>query len=731
MGEISLEDAPGVRLVDLLSQLPVPVDDQLLGRTFPGPVERGWIELSPIGPARWQFYAILPRRYDAAGKVPGRGLFMNGLWHPQPVTASGAEPVDWQVILSLPEGTTGVLNDAVGSGTLFWTGRAERLSLAVLPHARVRQVPIAAGSLTLIDQGPPMRRRERRLGSLLEEAWPGPGLPHLVVVETPSRRRLARAGPGVLFLSDRALRLTGVFWHYHAAAVRLGLLEAGLDIEDPWARRIAAAALASRANENDPDLHHLLGWFSWIPQIDSLLYDGRLPFYSDAFGELWPGDPVHDDLLEMSGASTPGRAVAAWLDQRFGAGTAGSLADDLLTGLSLRTALEEAGLPVEIEQDWRAVAAAPLHLEVSHGEEGWRAEPSKGAETEWKGIPVQMSIDGETLAWVAGEDPEPWTTQQEERPRKIRLDPGGALPPQDRTDDRWPSRWTAVTAFFPYELTLQQGRFSALAAISIRRQYDSRWRYDFAVETDPEDLVSLDVGVVRYLGPLLDRRSRPFRIWAGVQGSLLDPDFRPTDSGKTTLGAYVGGAWETRVDDDMPRRGHRLSFSTAGGMVPGADAPWATFSLGGVGLAPLGPRLVLAGRGNLGLAAGEVAHRQLQLGGGGNVQGLAANDALGTRKAVGALELRWVALHNMSLPLPLMWLSEVQLSGGLDAGLIDGGDGRAAAVAWSGGLIFVADLFGARPTLLGAGVARPIRTWPDGLAQTEAPQIYIRMTQGF
>ena len=228
-GEIILTAPSSVRLVDVLAQLPLPTDDLSAYRTWPAGPESGWLEIDPHStPGRYSFYAILPRRYDASGFVPGRGLFVNGLWHPQPVEGGDLAVVEWEVEVRLPEGTVGALNDSAGAGVLRWSGAAERLSLAVIPGGYLRELPLEAGRLQVLDDRPRRPDLDAHLAETLEGIWPGPGAPELVVVVTPSRRRLTRPGPGVLFLSDRAFRVSGGLWRYHVQAVRLGLLTAGL-----------------------------------------------------------------------------------------------------------------------------------------------------------------------------------------------------------------------------------------------------------------------------------------------------------------------------------------------------------------------------------------------------------------------------------------------------------------------------------------------------------------------
>lgn len=744
VGTVELVEGEGLRLVDTLSQLPVPQDDQALRRTFPGPREEGWVHIeTPEGP-RSAFHTVLPRRSGAAGMVPGRGLFASGHWHPLPLRGGEAEVVHWEVRLHLPEGTTGVLNGVVAEGLLEWSGEADRLALAVIPGARVETLELPVGELVVVDRGPPRGRRAARLQALLRDSWPGPGAPELVVVETPSRRRLARAAPGVLFLSDRALRVSGGLWRYHVPAVREGLIEATLPVEgalrDPWVRGFVASAVSDELSAQDPDLRELLGWVSWIPQVDSLLYDGRLPFYADTFAETWPGDRVQDDLREVLRGETPPRAVARWVDLRFGAGTSRRVAERLLQGEELDISLAVAGVPPSAVRGWRQPQVALDHvLAVSRVDEGWEVrvhrelegQPVEDTPGAALPVPVELQLGEERRSWF-GDEPE-FVEVFGDRPRLVQVDPDHHLPPQPRANDRWPLRWTVVTALFPTELTLRTGRVSAFAAASFRRQYDTRWRFDTSLETSPRDLVQAEVGAVHYMGPLLDRRTRPLRAWAGVNASLLDPAFRPTELGTTALGTYLGLAWETRVDPDFPRRGHRLSLGTSGGIVPGSEERWGSLGVGAIGLVPLGGRATWASRASGGVATGDVEHRLLGLGGGGAVQGLPYNAALGNGRLVGGTELRVEAMRHASVPLPLLWWADTQLTLGLEAGQLWTGrpEEISRAVGWVAGVGFVGDVLGARPTLLHLTFARPVWWEPEPLVTGGFPEVYLRWDHPF
>ena len=736
VGTLHLTGPDGVVLEDTLSRLPVPTDDIQVRRTFPWAVERGHIRLLALPPESNSraFITVLPRRYDASGLVPGDGLFANGLWHPQPTWHGSIPVVHWTVELDLPPGTVGVLNGAVGSGHLSWQGDADRLALAVVPHGRVDHLPLPEGELTVVTHGPRHRRRERLLAQILATAWPGPEASTLVVVDTPSLRRLARPGPDVLFLSEHAFRVTSGLWHYHQGAVRRGMLRAALPIADPWLRSFVADAL-DRSALPDPSPKKILSWLSWIPQIDDLLYDGSLPFYSEVFGDLWSSDPVADDLSEVVDPHSPGRVVAHRLDDRYGAGTSLQVARAVLDGASFDAALAQAGVA---RADLEALRQPPpdqdLRVDVHRDGDQHIVEITRQAADDAPVEPVDVEIDGHVQTWLAGPGPDTLVQRLDYRPHHVVVNPDGVVD-EHPSFDRWPRHWTWTASFFPAELALRDKRISAYADLALRKQYDTRWIFDLGLATNPEDLVRAEAGFIHYRGPLLNRRSRPVRLWAIAGPALLDPAFRPTQGAAVALGGTVGASWETRVDPDLPMRGHRLWSTADGGFVPGTTRAWGAFRAGALGVLPLDGRVALAGRLTGGLATGDVAHRLLTLGGSSGVRGLPVASLVGDRAASSSLDLRWQAVRNASVPLWLAWISQVQLSGGIDAGLLHDADPSVArtwrAVGWSAGLDLTFDLLGVRPTTLGLTAGDLIAVSPEDPAPDRWPELYLRASAAF
>jgi hypothetical protein len=476
---------------------------------------------------------------------------------------------------------------------------------------------------------------------------------------------------------------------------------------------------------------------SWIPQVDTLLYDGRLPFYSEVMNETWPADSVRDDLVEVLTADAPARVVARWLDAWHGPGTASEVATALLGGFDMQQALAAAEVPEGQLVRWRAQAGHPSELTLNVQPEGAGAVVTVTREVDRTtiGAPVVIEVDDRREVWKTPSGPGTHRLSLSQRPEHVAIDPDNLVLQTDHVSDRWPTRWTAVVSAFPYELVVNSGRLSAAADVALRRQYDTRWLFAAGVATSPEDIVRADVSVYRFLGPLQDRRRRPYLLWLSAGPALLDPAFRSTDQAKLAVGGSFGGAWDTRKDTIFPRRGHRLSTGVSGGWAPGSGLHWGSWVVTAKGLAPLGGRVAAAGKIIGGLAEGDVAHRLLQLGGSSGVQALPAGHTVGHVLIRGSSELRWHILRNASVPGPLLWLAHIQLSGGADAGVmktyLSGQPTDTVAVGASAGIAFTGDVLGARPTLLGTWVGIPVLVTPASVFPDAPVQIYVRMTQAF
>ena len=143
------------------------------------------------------------------------------------------------------------------------------------------------------------------------------------VVIAPMRRRIARPGEDVTFISDRAFRLTPGFRAVHRRAVVQGILDGGLQLADAQQEGFVAAVLAARYEraQRASVANGILKYGSWNPVVYSLLYSGTMPFYSETIGKAHPSDPVADGLLERLQPQTSSTVLAAQLTKRFGVDT--------------------------------------------------------------------------------------------------------------------------------------------------------------------------------------------------------------------------------------------------------------------------------------------------------------------------------------------------------------------------------------------------------------------------
>lgn len=737
LGTLRWDGPQDVGFVDYLGALPAPQDDRTALRTWPGGPEQGslvWREEQDDRGRHLVFELEIPDRYGAVGRVPGHGLYLNGGWYPVPVGPEGdLLEAQWDVVVDIPDGAAGAAGADFGVDELRWRGVGERVGLAVVPGGEIERLDSSAGQVVLLSERGITRHRQRWLTRSLEACWPEGSALELVVVDAPLMRRLARPSPGLLFLSSRAFRLNPGLEHLHQASVCEGMLEAGLAPMLPLhsSRDFVAAVLAAQAMEEVPTAEGLLRWFSWLPQIDELLYSGSVPYVSEVMGEPWPGDTLSDDLVEVLDPRLPGAVVAGRALVRGEPVVA--VAEALLAG----DAAPEWVLAEEEQhsgQDYKLVV-----LSEKGGSQ--RLDLIRSAADGAPAEPLVVVVDDQRRLVELGPGPGSAEIELSERPGRVALDPDGLLRQTDRANDRWPSRWTTVLSAFPTVWNLSSGRLEGYLALRFRRQHDTRWYYDSFIFRDEVDELGARAAVGHSWGPLQDRRWRPYRLYVWGSGSLLDPDFRPTDRGRWAVDAGATLVWDTQVDWLFPLRGHRFTLSGHGGFVPASPQRWAGLSASARGVASPHPRVALAGQARVGRSWGEVEHRLQVLGGVANLRSVPANMAVGEAKLVTRGELRVAPLRHVSVPLGFAWLDELQLSGGLEAGLMSGAildssygetppDGWVSALGWTAGSFVVLDILGGQPALAGLVLAGPVAAEPSFVSEV-SPNLYLLWEQAF
>lgn len=729
---------------DPLAPLPDAPDDLNALRTFPGRPEQGQVTWTEQDGAL-HFVAELPRRWGTVGATR-KGLFASGRWYPQPMVGDELPVVTWDVTVQLPPHTGGALGDVAGDDVLRWSGMGERAPLAVV--RRPVFTPVAP-DVTLLTRGRPREVLVRELTRELERAelpdvsWSGN------VVEAPLRRRLTGGSPGLAWVSDRAFRLTPGLQRYHRAAVLRGVVSGLLPVPDPFERELAAAAVSHEhaGRLRGDDAHSLLSRFAWLPQINAILSSRRLPFYGEVLERTHPTDPVRDDLVEQFAPYTPGTVVLAQLDDTYGPGTGARIGLALARGQSLTEAAALASVPLEEVEAWRAPYPVQDYvLAVEDGEIRVTRHAPDDAPTET----VVLALDGQHLP-IRMAPGETVTLTPSPSPRRVVLDPLHHVDQRSRMRDSWPPRYAVTLAAGITAINLNRGQVYGSGQMSLRRQYDTRNLWFGEVYTSPGTLMGAGLTWLRKAGRLQDGWNRPHRLTLGGGVGLLNPDFALVDRIRPSLTTSVGYAWDSRVGQLFPLRGHRLGASLGGGLIPGLDERWGYAQLHAVGLIPLHPRHVLAGRANLAGAMSNVPWRQLSLAGGNALISLPVLPACATAledepcaeqadlRAVAAWEYRAAPLRELSVPLFLAWGNELQLTFGAE-GAVGRVDGQlAAAAGLTAGIAGTADILGAHTELLGITAGwpvwwtGPVQGGPGGLDARRpwVPEIYLRWAQAF
>ena len=729
-GTFEVEEYAGLQWVDLLSRLPVPTSDRVQQRTFSHIAEEGFVRVeSPLPTDRPpSFHTVLPRRMGASGVVPGHGLFANGLWHPHPVMDGRAAIVLWDVILELPPKSVAVLNGKVGTGAIRWSGTADRLSLAVIPNGRVQVHEIGPmNTVILVDNGWSRPLRDLRVKAIAMTGIDNELAQPFVVVETPSRRRLIRTGPHMVFLSDRAFRMSGRQWKNHLPAVRRGLVTASLDVWDPWVRDLIGSLTPPTTYEVD-SLWEKLRWRSFLPRVDALLYDGRSAFMSEVFEEAWPSDTLRDDALEIVDNLTPPQSAARKLERLYGVETMRMWATAVIAGAHPDEAVTVAELPPTALNEWHKFPAPQdVSVSVTQADNGWAVHIDRDAPDSAPREPIPFRINGEDKLWTTNTGSDSLEILRNERPQKVQIDPQKEVLQEDRSNDTWPKPSTITVAGSFSEINADQRRPTAALYLVGRRPYASRWVHGLIANTSPIERAGLGYSLGYGFGRLLDRRNRVWQVWTAPSTAWLDPDFNPAEPGGVAIDWTSGVRRDTRDTWPMARRGQRFSAYGGGGFIVDRPTHWMTTGISGSTLLPLGSAVVSASRAKVDLTTATISHRTLGLGGGSAVQGLSSDHFRGQQRAVASTELRYAPIRNASIPLWLLWVTHMQVSGSVDMGWVDDN----AATGWTSGIAFAADMFGRQPSMLGVWAAGPIWVQKTVPIDNAPIQFYLRATQSY
>ena len=747
-GRLSLSPAiattPGLQLLDPLAALPSAPDDLNQLRTFPGPVDRGSMRFENVGPGAWTFESQLPRRFGAIGHTQ-HGTYASGGFYPQPVLDGRIPELSWTVDLTLPDGALGVVGNTVGTGVVHWEGASDRVTLAVPRKARVETVEVGSQHVTVVGKRRPRRALLRAVEKVLPETRiDGKALSDTVLVEAPLRRRLVRPSAGVALVSDRIFRLAPLFTPFHRHGFVKGIATAASPHRDGLARELDGAVRAAqwKAERRGGGASGLTRAFTWVPQIDYLLSSRRIAFYSEIFEEVHPGDVVQDDLVETLAPRRPGSSVRVQLDDRYGVGTSEAVNQALHRGLSLPEALAAVDADPDLDRVWRRPLPVQDYV-LTVGDTAVvtrQTAPDAPLET----VILRTTTRGETRDRAVRLLPgQPFDLGPVER---VVIDPRRHVLQASRTRDAWPQRPLRVTAAaFVNNLNLTRFRIEGSAIAWLRGRYDTKNLFSGSVFSSRSSLVGGSLGYVRKFGPLIDGISRQHRLSFSVGPRVIDPRFLSVEDGRFSVAGSARYSWDNRVSSDFPLRGQRISIGGTAGTFPGTSSRWANASAAATAITSPHPRHAFAARARVSVAAASRPDQLITLGGLGSMRSLPVLPpcqlgpqedpcAQVAREAVlGAVEYRVAPLRNLSVPMGLIWGTELQVSVGLEgvaARLLEGNGAALGGTLAVGGL---ADMFGAEPTFM--GVTGGWLLYAQGIDYAEpldpVPEIYLLWTQAF
>jgi hypothetical protein len=119
------------------------------------------------------------------------------------------------------------------------------------------------------------------------------------------------------------------------------------------------------------------------------------------------------------------------------------------------------------------------------------------------------------------------------------------------------------------------------------------------------------------------------------------------------------------------------------------------------------------------------------MGGPSALRSLPPSEALVEARGIAIMEYRVSILRDLSLPLFLIWGSNVQLSAGLECGAGTRQTQTIGACGATAGITGTGDALGGIPQMMGLTAAWPL--WAQGLDYTAnlAPELYLRWWQEF
>lgn len=733
--------------------------------------------LSPGGQAHLDmgFEVGIPVRYGAFGCASGVCTLMQG-WHPMIAAGGPADQAmppraDYDVRVRSPWAT--VIDGQIGPSVSLRD--ALYVPLIAFQEMRALEVEHRGVRIRYLSRFAPIPSSDRRVPYGLENFYRigsdaarqaldlladlGLPLPRQVTLcEAPLRHEIAQAHPGLVLVSDRAWRLLPLerFRKFHSLQIARALFASAIEeraraFEDPrdlaWAPDAAAVFLVEVLTVSQYGgieyARDVLRYFSFVPDIDALIYAPKVAFSSAYFGAVEDPDRLRDDLRRFNNDLPRGKRVYEKLKDLLGApGVIQTMRSYLRDGVPLRRAAEQAaGRPLgEFFAQWlgaypyvhyevvgvESVLRGRKHLHrVSVRKHGTVVEPVTLWARDRGGAEITMRWDGrgrshEFLFYsrapldVAYLDPkerlvENWPQRRDDL----------------RFDNRQPPRWKLLLYRFEPRLDVVERDLGVLVDFTLRRVYDLRNSFRFAFFRTAVTEWGASVGASRAFGDLVDDNRLATAAGVGVSAARLNERFalavgmdpRPG----TRLGISLGLGHDNRLWLLDPDRGWGLGVGV-GAQTTVLDDGESLWTGSGGALATklfrLMPGHTLAAQVSAGAIGGDIElHSQLVgVGGAGGLIGYQSDELLARGAAVLAIEYRHMFVRGLDWNV-LHLARGRALGGAVFANAATLSSCETLAEGWSGGDAFFDagysfrayfDQLGVSPALFRADIGIPL-----------------------
>ena len=566
------------------------------------------------------------------------------------------------------------------------------------------------------------------------------------------RAELAESLPGLTLISDEAFRIfpLGRFLKFHefeiARAIFGTLLQdriVGRSLEGEAITDLAFTPelLASyltdlytlRAYRKQEFAKQILGWASFIPAVDRVLYAPQVPFAQAYFDGTADPERQRDRLLEWNSIRPRGKFLYVKLRELVGEGGLGEIVKQVYQGQPLRIAAEAVAqhslesffsqwLSGRIDVDYYLGKIVSKHLpsgrwrhtiEVLKRGKARPVEPVTVQVREWSGHKTRGVWDGKGDRGVV-------VIETTGRRLTVEIDPDGRLTElldgvidDLRLNNRDYKRWRFIWNNFGGLLNFQTMTLDLSIDASAWRIHDLRQSFRFAIYRTQATQVGLQLGYSRYFGPRTTAASLAGRFGITTTVGRISPSFGRVLGGEATPGTTVstslGLSYDNRKYEWEPQRSFSVGASLGGVLTildTGRVLGQGTLSLGWDQLVPLadGHGLAMALSGAITFGDLRIPRQMLGLGGAGGLRGYEIDELLGRARVFTRLEYRHVFVRDLSLNLfRLLYVRGI--AGGLFA---------------EAGLVSACDSYAVSPRAIGASVGYTLRVQADwfGVSQT-------------